>query len=255
MSYKKEGIPKIRRDFLGHFSKELAKYIKESKESVIVIHGGGSITHPLVDFYNIEVPLKKGIICKPRERDAALRIHLAMNQLNKKVVQSLLKKGISAWPIQTSAIAISKDRRGHIFNFDAVRVALANGFVPILHGDFIFDSKTGISICSGDMIACALAGHFKANKLLIASDVDGVYSEDPFIKKDAYLFDSLAKEDIMVKVKRGISIDHSGDMSGKLDCIMKYCKGVHTIIFNGIEKGSFRKIFKGEKLGTKIIIR
>jgi len=85
LTYKKEGINKIRKNFLNRLVKEINDSWKKKKFSLVIIHGGGSITHPLVEKYKLSEKLKTGIISAKKEKLGVSKIHFAMNILNKKV--------------------------------------------------------------------------------------------------------------------------------------------------------------------------
>jgi isopentenyl phosphate kinase len=51
---------------------------------------------------------------------------------------------------------------------------LAEGFVPVLHGDVVVDETAGGTVCSGDTLVVALADALDADRLGVCSTVPGV---------------------------------------------------------------------------------
>lgn len=250
LTYKKEGLPKIRQGFLPHICQEIKKIQEEYFVSFIVIHGGGSITHPLLNRYHIVEECKNGIVSTTKDKLSAAKVHLAMNLLNKAVVTAFLDQDIPAWPIQTSALFTSSDRKIRNISLEPIVIAMQKGFTPILHGDFIIDKEKTICICSGDFVACLLAQKLKVWKVLFASDVDGVYSENPRLNKKAKLIREL--NSATTKPSHSSTVpDHSGGIGAKLDFIKKYCHETGAVLFNGIVKGNLAKALSGD-IGTKI---
>lgn len=253
LTYKRENLQKLRKGFLSRLSKEIKESQTKRLFSLIIIHGGGSITHPLLDRYQIAQKCKTGVISSQSEKVAAAKIHLAMSLLNKEVVQVLLCQGVPVWPIQTSALFTSSNRNIKKVFFESITLAIERGYIPILHGDFILDHKKTICICSGDLVGCILAKKLSAKKLLFASDTDGVYSDDPRYVTDAVFLQSLSAADFeIITTSSGRQFDHSGGMTAKLEYIKKYCKNTEVIIFNGLRKNNVKKVLLGESIGTTI---
>jgi len=250
LTYKKEGIRKIRKGFLDN----LAKSIKNRKDNypLVIAHGGGSITHPLFDRYKITDSFKNGKVDSPKEKVSAARIHLAMSMLDKAVVKCFLDWGIPAWPIKTSVICPLS--RGRVRNFysDVIKLAIKKGFVPVIHGDVAFDYEFSNAIFSGDLAACLVAKELKASRIFFASDVEGVYLSDPKLVGKKRMIKRIDNIDFLSKIETGEQFDHSGGMTAKLDYIRKYCKNIEAVVFNGLKKENFRKVFDGEKIGTII---
>jgi len=255
LTYKKEQKPQLRKGFLKNLAKAIKHYKnKERSNQLVLVHGGGSITHPLLDKYNIAQKLKEGTIDQEKDLLATSKIHLAMSLLNKRILQSLLKENIPAWPIQTSAITTSSKRKIDTIFFKSTLLALEKGFIPIIHGDLNIDTCTTNSICSGDLIACLLAKKLKAKRLLFASDVDGIYSNDPRYHKNIVLIRNFnIKSTKQHSNSAEKEFDHSGGMIGKLKYIKEFCdQGMEIIIFNGLRKDNFNTALSRKNIGTKV---
>lgn len=253
MSYKKEGVPEIREGFLQRMVQEIIEGTNQLSFPMLVVHGGGSITHPLLDQYGVAKVLKKGLVSKPSQILAAARIHQAMEMLNSKIVEVFHSKKMPAWHFQTSALMLSSQRKIKSIFLDAVWQSLQKGYIPILHGDLNIDAQVGSSVCSGDMVACLLAKELGAGRVLFASDVDGIYAENPNQGGDFEYYDVLRISDFKMDLMSDDSKDHSGGMLAKLRYIDEHCQDKEVVIFNGITKGNIKKALRGEKIGTKVV--
>ena len=71
-----------------------------------------------------------------------------------------------------------------------------NGFVPVLYGDAVLDQNEYFkyAILSGDQIITYLAKKLKANRVILSSDVDGIYTDNPKTNPDAKLIDIVTKD-------------------------------------------------------------
>ncbi|TXG56573.1 hypothetical protein EZV62_017886 [Acer yangbiense] len=73
----------------------------------------------------------------------------------------------------------------------AVAKAIESGFIPVLHGDAVFDDIQGCTILSGDVIIRHLAEHLKPEYVVFLTDVFGVYDRPPS-EPDAVLLKEIA---------------------------------------------------------------
>jgi len=253
LTYKKEGIAKIRQPFLNDVSRAIYDLLKLKKINLIIVHGGGSITHPLLDKYQVAKKLKSGQIRTKKDQLAAAKIHWAMNDLNKKVVKKFLDDGIPAWPMQTSALFSAKDEKNKNLTLETIKIAMEKGYVPVLHGDLVLNHSRGSSICSGDYVATMLAEKTNADVILFASDVDGVFSADPNESRDVKIVKLIDAEDYEKYFQnKAVQRDHSGGMKSKIDSVKQNCKNIEAFIFNGLKKGNSKKAFLGHCVGTRI---
>ena len=61
----------------------------------------------------------------------------------------------------------------------SIQSYLENGFLPVLFGDVVADDERGFSICSGDDVMEILSRLPGVRRIAFATDVDGIYTEDP----------------------------------------------------------------------------
>lgn len=256
ITYKDQSQARLRRGFLARMAHEIAMGIHRENSSLIIVHGGGGMTHPLLDYYHLGNKLKNGIISTKQEKKSAARIHIAMNELNNRITRALLDANIPAWPIQTSAIAGSSKRGLPTLFIDTIRMALRLGIVPVLHGDLILDSEKGGRIFSGDAVACILSRDLDAKRLLFMSDVDGIYGSAQNIKTRGGLLSQFCVTDPRAEkfiLNRAHGIDHSGGMREKIRCIKNICSHADVQIFSGLVEGNISRALRGESVGTEIV--
>ncbi|MDD2766837.1 MAG: isopentenyl phosphate kinase [Candidatus Moranbacteria bacterium] len=256
ITYKDQSQARLRRNFLRRMAIEISLGMHKEKSSLIIVHGGGGMTHPLLDRYGLVDTLKTGIISTKQDKIAAAKIHLAMNELNNRVTKSLQDAGIPAWPIQTSAITVSFQKNTPKVFLDAIRTALSLDIVPVLHGDLILDSEKGSRIFSGDALACLLSRDLHAEKLLFMSDVDGIYGSSEDIQKKIHPLPVFSTSDSQMETfvsNRLKGIDHSGGMIEKIYCIQNICSDSQVRIFSGLIEGNITKALLGESIGTEIV--
>jgi isopentenyl phosphate kinase len=140
---------------------------------------------------------------------------------------------------------------------DPIRKALQAGLVPLLHGDLVFDESRGIGVLSGDRIASLVGQRLGASRVLLGSDVDGVYLQNPKTFPSATLISEVTSENFrsVLEASRGPSGDATGGMAEKVRQALQLAKnGCECYIFNLKEKNALRKVLEGDRItGTRFV--
>lgn len=105
----------------------------------------------------------------------------------------------------------------------------------------IFAGGTGNPYFTTDTAASLRAIEINADIVMKATKVDGVYSADPLVVKDAIKYNEL---DYMDVIKKDLKV-----MDTTAITLCKENK-LPIIVFNLMEKGNIRRIVMGEKIGT-----
>ena len=107
----------------------------------------------------------------------------------------------------------------------------------------IFAAGTGNPFFSTDTAASLRAMEIKADVLLKATKVDGIYNADPVLVKDAVKYDEISYMEI---VKQGLKVM---DLTS-----VTLCKDndMPMIIFNLNHPGNIRRVIQGEKVGSLV---
>ena len=107
----------------------------------------------------------------------------------------------------------------------------------------IFAGGTGNPYFSTDTAASLRAMEIKADAIMKATKVDGIYDADPMKVKDAKKFDTLTYMDVL---KLGLKVMDSTAIS--------LCKdnNLPIIVFNLNQHGNIRRVVLGEKIGSLV---
>src|ERR671924_241737 len=107
----------------------------------------------------------------------------------------------------------------------------------------VFTGGTGNPYFSTDTAASLRAMEIKADAILKATKVDGIYDADPLLVKDAKKFTQITYMDVL---KLGLKVMDSTAIS--------LCKdnNLPIIIFNLNQRGNIRKVVTGEKIGSLV---
>jgi isopentenyl phosphate kinase len=219
---------------------------------LIIVHGGGSFGHYLATKYHLE----RGYY-RPEQIFGLSETHYAMLVLNRLVLGELIKQEIPVVSIQTSACFYLENGRISSIRIDQIAGFLKLGLTPLLYGDVVLDSKRGFAILSGDQIVSRLAIDFKAKRMIIGVNVDGLYTSDPFENPDAELIREITTGELRKgkwEIGPAKTKDVTGGMMGKIrELIPAVEKGTIAIIVNAAKPGRIYKALKGEPvIGTVI---
>ena len=107
----------------------------------------------------------------------------------------------------------------------------------------VFAAGTGNPYFSTDTAASLRAMEVKADVILKATKVDGIYDADPVLVKDAKMFDQISYMDVL---KKGLQVMDSTAIS--------LCKdnNLPIIIFNLNRRGNIKRVLTGEKIGSLV---
>src|ERR1700694_3607825 len=107
----------------------------------------------------------------------------------------------------------------------------------------IFAGGTGNPYFSTDTAASLRAMEIKADAILKATKVDGIYDADPMKVKDAKKFSTITYMDVL---RQGLKVMDSTAIS--------LCKdnNLPIIVFNLNQRGNIRRVVLGEKIGSLV---
>ncbi len=241
--------PTIDYDNLNRIAGEIAS---SSFDKLIIVHGAGSFGHPFAKEYEIGSPVKD------KEDFINKKLGFCITQswvkkLNTIVCDSLREKGVLAVSIQPSSFIITKNKRIHTCDLELINKYLEYGFVPVIYGDVVVDLDESIKICvlSGDQIIKYFGENLKPRRVVLGSDVDGIYTKDPKKYNDAKLMKIVTScEDL--KAEGSSNVDVTGGMNGKLLELIELADiGVESDIINAGREGFIKRALNLEEgIGT-----
>ena len=178
----------------------------------------------------------RGVAEQARDMDRVSADHMGMlaTMINALALQDALEKRdvftrvMSA--IEMNQVAEPFIRRRAIRHLEKGRVV-------------VFGAGTGSPYFSTDTAASLRAMEIKADAILKATKVDGIYDADPMIVKDATMFQHITYLDI---IARGLKVMDTTAIS--------LCKdnNLPIVIFNLNRSGNIRRVVTGEKIGSLV---
>lgn len=250
---KEEATPTIDQDNLDRISAEIA----DSKpDKLIIVHGAGSFGHPFAQKYSIGSKIKDNEDLSYKKMGFSVT-QSWVQKLNSIVCDSLRSKGIFAVSVQPSSFILTNKKRIYYCNLNIISKYLDLGFVPVIYGDVVLDKDPSIEMCvlSGDQIIQYLGENLKPEKVILGSDVDGIYNKDPKKYGDANLMEIVSSCDDL-SAEGSQNVDVTGGMHGKLLELLELAEiGVQSKIINASRAGFIKKALNNKEVkGTLIKI-
>ncbi|PSQ16376.1 acetylglutamate kinase [Halobacteriales archaeon QS_8_69_26] len=207
----------------------------EAGADVVVVHGGGSFGHHHAE--------RHGVTDTAGTHDPAalLDVHGAMKRLNDAVVEALVAHDVGAAPVHPFSVA-HRDRDGDpTFPSGGIATMVAEGFVPVLHGDGVPHRGEGVTVLSGDEIVVELARSLSADRVGLCSTVPGVL-------RDGEVIDEIRSYDEVADVLGGSdATDVTGGMAGKVRQLLALSAPATVFGLDDLEG-----FLAGERVGTVI---
>ena len=246
-----------RLDVLARLAQEIADARRQNPALQLVIgHGSGSFGHVTARRYGTRDGVRT-----PEEWQGFAITADAAARLNWIVTANLLAAGLPVWSIQPGATLRCEDGRVVAGPEDTVALALERGLTPLVHGDVALDSVRGGTIASTEEIFDWLARSLPPQRIILAGEVDGVFSADPLRFPDAEPIREITPASL-ASLKAGLGASHGTDVTGgmaaKIDQAMAMAgrrPGLEVIICGGLQAGNVAKALLGgvDWPGTRVV--
>ena len=231
-----EGKPK--KKWLQEFGKDIKDLINKKKQIVIVSSGAIAMG---CEYLKIK---KNGLKVDKSQAVASIGQIELMN---------FYKKTFDENKIKISQILLTLDdteqRRRSINARRTIDNLLTMGIVPVVNENDT-TATTEIKYGDNDRLAARVSQIIGADCLILLSDVEGLYTDNPKKNKETKLIKTVKKidENIIKYATRAENLYGSGGMKTKIDAA-KICQlsGCYMVIANGNHKNPIKKIIESNK--------
>ncbi|MEM1627983.1 MAG: isopentenyl phosphate kinase [Desulfurococcaceae archaeon] len=214
---------------------------------LIIGNGGGSFAHYVVMKYIDKNPAEFITLC-----------HASTRALNKIIVDYLVMNNINATSIQTSAIishSLSNDFKVFL---EPIISLLNNNLIPVIYGDCI-PSHQGYAIVSTEKVFEILSTYLRPSRIVLLTDVDGVYTCNPRSCREAKLINRITPkniEEVLSILESDKNRDATGGMYSKIKLMFRISKTLEipVIILSGFNITNVIRAIKGDLEITGTII-
>ena len=199
---------------------------------------------------------------KLSSRPKTIRERQAAAAVGQSELMHLYSKFFSEYGHIVGQILLTKDVVEHNYSrqnvINTFETLLEKGIIPIVNeNDSVSTEELELSdnhsFGDNDTLSAIVSTLIKADLLILLSDIDGFYNDDPNLNKDAYIIHEVHEitSDVQSSAKGVISNKGTGGMSTKINAA-KICmeKNIPMIIAHGKNPQILYPILKGEHIGT-----
>lgn len=239
----KGGHEAPRRDVIERLAGEIAAWPGASDGRLVVTHGSGSFAHRAV--------IETGLLDRPADRMAFARVAASAARLNAIVVAALIEAGLPAIGIAGGLVARCRDGIVVGARTGAIRRGLRAGLLPVTYGDVALDPRVGGAIASTDALVAALAAAMGARRVIMATDVDGIFARDPKFDPEAPRVAHLTPAGAARLEPFGgaaAGTDVSGGMAAKVDALLELVHNsrAQARVVSGFRPGALTAALAGD---------
>jgi isopentenyl phosphate kinase len=237
--------------------RRLAREIRRARETrpsrLVLVHGAGPFGHGLVAEHGIAEGVRGA-----QAVEGFVRTHHSMRELGQLVLDRLREEGLLAVAIPPCTCLVQDRHAVADFFLEPIErlLALDDRIIPVLHGDMVADRSLGASVVSGDVLVAELGRRLGAHRVLLGTDVAGIFSADPKRDPAARPVPRIDREnlaEVLEQVSPASTVDVTRGMRGKLEAIACSLAGLEVLIFDLTEEGSLERALTGEAVrGTEI---
>lgn len=231
----------LRRDHIQRLSNEIARLKKDGREIVLVSSGAivAGIEKLGLKAYPQTIPLKQAAASAGQSHLIHAYEH-SFQEAGQTIAQVLLTHQDLA------------DRKRFLNARHTLTTLLDLGVVPVINENDAV-SVEEIRVGDNDTLAAQVAHLVDADLLLILSDVDGLFTQDPRHHPEATLISEIT--DITPDIERGAGTSRSQESRGGMVTKIQAAKlvsqyGLPTLLLNGETPGVLPRIFAGADGGT-----
>lgn len=187
----------------------------------------------------------------PQKQAAAA---VGQNVLMGEWARVLSRHGIRAGQILLTAEDLG-DRTRYINSRNTMEELFRLGVVPVINeNDTVAVDE--IRYGDNDLLSTLVVGLMRADALLILTDIDGLFAEDPAENPEAAMVHEVKEHDRELFSCAGPSRSGvgSGGMASKIEAARTVARrGVPTVIANAKIKGIVARVMSGERVGTMFV--
>ncbi|MFM7389451.1 MAG: glutamate 5-kinase [Vampirovibrionales bacterium] len=232
-------------DRLAAFVRQLAWLQEQGKHVVLVTSGAIATGRPLLGF---------------TATDALTRVQKqACAAVGQAKLVNTYEQLFHHYGVQVAQVLLNPHDFSHRWRYQSAKEVLeqllSHNIIPILNeNDALSDSALfegnanvmALSFGDNDKLAALVASQLQADVLVVLSNVEGIYTANPFEDVTAQRLAFVPNVDELIHVNTaGKSLAGRGGMASKLDSTAVAChSGVHVVIASGLKNQALQHLFE-----------
>jgi len=242
-------------DVIRRAAREVRSALDRSPDLRLLLgHGSGSFGHFVAQRHGL---LEGG---PPNWRGYA-ETGAAAARLNRLLTDIFLAEGVPIVSIQPSASAHCWDGELISMETEPIELMLHHRLVPLVYGDVALDKVRGCTIISTEQIFAYLADHLEPARIVLAGEVDGVFTADPLRDESARLMPEISHQnfhqvELMLAGSHGVDV--TGGMLTKVRIMYALVQGQPELkvqLISGRRPGTIKRVLLEPDFGEGTTIR
>ncbi len=228
----------IRIENVKRLAKEIYEVLREKKIELVLINGVGPFGHNLVKNWD-----KLGY---------KTLVHDSVKYLNDKLIKIVGEYGLEMEPFAPFDSRGIDETYSVYKLWDMGKKIIGRDKIFSTYGDIAPDNnEQGYRVVSGDELVRDIANIWEADKIIMATNVEGVYDKDPHEHKNAKLIKRFHVTE-NVEFADGRTTDVTGAMREKVEKLLEV--KANSQIISGLIPDNLKSVMLGdESIGTLIL--
>ena len=210
-------------DLFNNFINDIT-VLKKLGLTPIVVHGGGSRIKKKLDELNIETKFIMGL--RVTDEKIIKIVENVMIEFNKEIVNAIEKKACNAKSItikENNTIYVKQKNKelGYVgiptrIDIKLIKNLIKEGYIPVV-APMGLDEKKQVYNINADTAAGALATSLKSRRLMLMTDVEGVYNKSKKLiseikadEAEKLIYDETISEGMIPKIRTCIKAVNNG---------------------------------------------
>ncbi len=231
--------------FIKDIAKQVSELIKDGKKCVLVSSGA-------IGFGTMHLNVPKSQDIKVRQALAGVGQGILMNEY---------AKAFAKYKINVAQVLLTYDvlseRKTFLNLKNSINKMFEMNIIPIINeNDTISIDEIGTKFGDNDRLSAMVASKIDADLLILLTDIDGLYTDNPKKNKNAKkldIIDKITPEIIKYAGKSGSAFAIGGMHSKVQAAKIVTDAGCSMVIAYGREDGLLPRIIAGEEIGTLFI--
>ena len=235
------------------FIEDIANLVKSGKQVIVITSGAVGLG-------------KKRLGLEDTQGTALNQACAAIGQGK---LMSIYENGFETYGLTAAQILLTEDDFSVRERYLSLRTTMSKllelGVIPVINQNDTVSTldvalryvKEDLQVCfsDNDKLSALVASELDADLLIILSDIDGLYSDNPKTNPNAELIKEVNKVDEnILALASGVSDGGRGGMETKLKAAKLVTRfGGKVLIANGKQPYIIKRIFEGEDLGTMFL--
>lgn len=238
-------------NIIDNLATQVANALQENKELKLILgHGSGSFGHQAASQFGT----LHGV-SGPEEWHGFAEVWYQASALNRLVIDALRRAGLPAVTLSPCSAVTGIDGQVAAWDLTPMKAALANGLLPVIHGDVVIDKVRGGTILSTEDLFAYLAHQLCPKRILLAGLETGVWGDFP---GRTFLIEGITPQNYKDQ-SPGIGPSNGTDVTGGMQEkvarmleLVEQVPGLEVLIFSGVVQGNVAQALSGGSPGTRL---